>query len=198
MLVEETTIPTAALGVDAFKAHLRLGTGFADDAVQDAVLESFLRAALAAVEARTGKILITRAFSWTVRAWRDDAGQALPVAPISALTGVDTIDAAGASTALALDNFTLAEDFDRPRLMPKGAWLPAIPSKGATKISFTAGFAADVAGLPSDLAQAVLLLAAHYYDNRNAVGLNDTAMPFGVAVLLERYKTIRILGGGAA
>ncbi|MGV6839068.1 MAG: head-tail connector protein [Planktomarina sp.] len=198
MLVEETTIPTAALGVDAFKAHLRLGTGFADDAVQDAVLESFLRAAFAAVEARTGKILITRSFSWTLRAWRGAEGQALPVAPISALTGVELLAADGTAAALPAADFTLAEDFDRPCLLPKGAWLPTIPTKGAAKIRFDAGFAATFADLPSDLAQAVLLLAAHYYDNRNAVGLTDTAMPFGVAVLLERYKTIRILGGGAS
>jgi uncharacterized phiE125 gp8 family phage protein len=62
MLIEETTVPDAALPVAEFKAHLRLGTGFGDDALQDPVLRSFLRAAMAAIEARTGKVLITRPF----------------------------------------------------------------------------------------------------------------------------------------
>ena len=55
MLVEETTVPAAALPIAAFKDHLRLGTGFSEDTIQDSVLEGFLRAAVAAIEARTGK-----------------------------------------------------------------------------------------------------------------------------------------------
>ena len=62
MLIEETAIADAALPVDQFKAHLRLGTGFAEDNVQDEVLKGFLRAAIAAIEARTGKVLIERGF----------------------------------------------------------------------------------------------------------------------------------------
>ena len=58
MLVEQTTVPTAALPVAEFKDHLRLGTGFADDGVQDDVLEAYLRAAIATIEARTSLSLI--------------------------------------------------------------------------------------------------------------------------------------------
>jgi len=57
MLIEETNIPDAVLPLAAFKAHLRMGTGFSDTSLQDAVLGRFLRAALAAVEGRTGKVL---------------------------------------------------------------------------------------------------------------------------------------------
>ena len=46
MLIEETNVPDAALPVAAFKAHLRMGTGFAEDTLQDAVLGSFLRSAM--------------------------------------------------------------------------------------------------------------------------------------------------------
>lgn len=56
MLVEETTVPLSALPVATFKDHMRMGSGFSDDGVQDGVLEGFLRAAVAAIEARTGKI----------------------------------------------------------------------------------------------------------------------------------------------
>ena len=65
MLVEETTVPVSALPVAQFKDHLRLGSGFSDDGIQDAMLESYLRASMAAIEARPGKILIEREFSWT-------------------------------------------------------------------------------------------------------------------------------------
>ena len=68
MLVEETTVPTAALPVAQFKDHMRLGSGFADDDLQDGLLESHLRAAIAVIEARTSKILIARNFMWTLSA----------------------------------------------------------------------------------------------------------------------------------
>ena len=58
MLIEETAVPEAALPIAQLKAHLRLGTGFSDDDVQGPVLESFLRAAIASIEVRTGKVLI--------------------------------------------------------------------------------------------------------------------------------------------
>ncbi len=95
MLVEETEVPSAALPVAEFREHLRLGTGFAEDTLQDAVLESFLRAALGAVEARTGKVLLERDFSWTLEGWRAVDAQGLPVAPVSAVTGLALTNRAG-------------------------------------------------------------------------------------------------------
>ena len=62
VLTEQTAVPTAALPIQEFKDHLRLGTGFADDGVQDALAEGYLRAALAAIEGRIGKALIARDF----------------------------------------------------------------------------------------------------------------------------------------
>ena len=58
MLIEQTSVPVSALPVAEFKDHLRLGAGFADGALQDAVLETCLRAAISSIEARTGKALI--------------------------------------------------------------------------------------------------------------------------------------------
>ncbi len=48
--------------VQALKNHLRLGTGFADDGMQDGLIEGYLRAAMAAIEGRIGKALIARQF----------------------------------------------------------------------------------------------------------------------------------------
>ncbi|MGB8623245.1 MAG: hypothetical protein WCD16_10540, partial [Paracoccaceae bacterium] len=64
MLIEQTAVPAAALPVSQFRDHLRLGTGFADDGAQDALLEATLRAAMAALEGRTGKVLLSRPFLW--------------------------------------------------------------------------------------------------------------------------------------
>lgn len=198
MLVEETQVPLAALPVADFKAHLRLGSGFAEDSVQDAVLESFLRAAMAAVEARTGKVLIERDYSWTLSYWRDASGQGLPVAPISAITEVVMIDRENSESVVAPVSYVLRPDQQRPRLCPVSGLLPTVPTGGSVRIGFLAGYGPDWSDLPSDLAQAVMMLAAHYYEYRHETALSGRCMPFGVTSLLERYRTLRVFAGGAS
>ena len=195
MLIEETAVPDAVLPVAEFRAHLRLGTGFGDESLQDPVLRSFLRAAMAAIEARTGKVLITRPFSWTLTAWRDPAGQTLPVAPVSDVTGDEIVDRAGTTDILDPVTYRLVQDSQRPRLQPVATVLPRVPQGGSVVVYFDAGFGPGWQDLPADLAQAVLLLAAHYYEFRNETTLSDGCMPFGVTSLIERYKVMRLFAG---
>lgn len=197
MLIEETTVPESALPVDEFKAHLRLGTGFGEDSLQDGVLASFLRAALAAIEARTGKVLLERSFRWEIADWNDPVAQPLPVAPVSQITAVDLVAADGGEAAVAAGQYVLRADTHVPKLCPTGALLPGVESKGAVRIGFTAGMATDWGGLPADLGHAVLLLAAHYYEYRDETALGDGCMPFGVTSLIQRYRKVRLaLGAG--
>lgn len=198
ILSEETAIPQAALPLDEFKAHLRLGTGFSDDDVQDAVLEGFLRAALSAIEARTGKALIARDFTWTLWRWRSREGQVLPVAPVTAVTGMVLRDSAGGEAVVDTERYRLEENTHHPVLRPAGALLPAIPTGGAVVISFTAGMGGAWGDLPADLGQAVLMLAAHYHEYRHETALGQGCMPFGVTSLIERYRGVRVYMGSAS
>jgi uncharacterized phiE125 gp8 family phage protein len=198
MLIEETTLPDAALPVAEYRAHLRLGTGFADGDLQDPVLGGFLRAAMAAIEARTGKVLIERAFSWTLTRWRDAAGQPLPVAPVREVTRLALRNRDEEEEVIAPAMYRLEPDAHRPVLRPAGNMLPAVPEGGVAEVQLSAGFAADWAGMPADLAQAVLLLAGHYYEYRHETALSEGCMPFGVTSLIERYRTVRLMAGGGA
>lgn len=197
MLIEETAIADAALPVDQFKAHLRLGTGFAEGSVQNEVLNGFLRAAIAAIEARTGKVLIEREFSWSLSGWRDATGEVLPVAPVVTVDAVTVRDAAGVESTIVPDTYRLEQDSQRPRLRPKGAMLPNIAAGDSVRITITAGMAADWGGLPADLGQAILLLAAHYYEYRDETALGAGCMPIGVTSLIQRYRVVRF-GAGVA
>ena len=196
MLVEETTVPASALPVAEFKDHLRLGSGFSDDGVQDAMLDGYLRASLAAVEARTGKILIEREFSWTLTAWRDVRRQPLPVAPVNAISGVTLLGLQGNDRVVDADLWYLEPDMQRPSLQPVGTCLPAISAGGSVRIGLLAGFGPEWSDLPADLAQAVMLLAAHFYEYRHDVSRSSAAMPIGVLALIERYRTVRLFMGG--
>lgn len=196
MLVEETKVSDAALPVPDFKAHLRQGTGFSDDGLQDAVLTGFLRAAMAAIESRTGKVLMERTFAWRIGTWRELDRVVLPVAPVNAITGFDIVDAADVVTTVPVAAYRLMPDAQRPVILALSGALPTVPTGGTAMIGFMAGFGPEWSDLPPDLAQAVMMLAAHYYEYRHDTALGAGCMPFGVTALIERYRTIRLMGGG--
>ena len=193
-LTETSPIPAAALPVSHLRDHLRLSSGFADDTTQDALLEQYLRAAIASVEGRVSRALFRRGYVLRLGRWRDGHAQRFPLAPVVSVEGVSLISAQGVATSVAPDRYRLDADGMRPRLEAAGTALPMIPTGGAVEIAFTAGFGVVWDDIPADLRQAVLLLAAQYYEGREAGGGAD--MGFGIRALLERWRDIR-LGGDA-
>lgn len=60
------------------------------------------------------------------------------------------------------------------------------------RITFAAGVS-DPSNVPEDLVRAILLLAAHYYENREAVAEGRyVAMPLGVEALLQGFREARL------
>ena len=198
MLTEITSVAAASLPVQALKDHLRLGSGFDDDGMQDGLIEGYLRAAMAVIEGRIGKVLLARRFKLSLEDWRQRGEQALPVAPVTALISVTLIDVDAVSTVVSADRYRLVQDTHRPKLIASGVLLPMVPTDGRAEVVFDAGFGAAWAAIPVDLAQAVLLLAAEFYENRHDLGQRVAGLPLVVQVLIERWRTVRVLGGGAA
>lgn len=196
MLTEVTAVPLAALPVQAMKDHLRLGSGLAMAPDQDALLESYLQAALAVVEGRIGKALFQRSFRLVLEGWRDAAEQALPLAPVTVVTEVRLFDAVGGSVLAPGTGWRLVQDKHRPKLAARGAALPSVPVDGRVEILFIAGFGAVWTDLPADLRQAVLLLAAEYYEHRHEDAASAPGLPVAVSRLIEGWRLIRTLGGG--
>ncbi len=197
MLVELTAPALEALPVAGLRAHLRLGTGFdmPEEAAETAALAGFLRAAIATIEARTGKVLLARQFRLRLEDWRDPSGQPLPLAPVNAIERVEIDDGAGQVSVVDPATWRLVPDVQRPVLAPKDtAWLPVVPQGGFVTITFSAGFGLVWDAVPPDLGQAVLLLAARYHEDRTFEG-SQAAMPFGVSALIERWRSVRVLGG---
>lgn len=198
LLTELTTVASNALPVQGLKDHLRLGTGFADSGMQDGLLESYLRSAMAAVEGRIGKALMTRRFQLTLPDWRDLAEQSLPVAPVTALVSLTLYDVLGAATVVAVTRYRLLQDTHRPKLVSVGYLLPTVPADGKIQLVFDAGFGPAWTDVPPDLQHAVLLMAALYYEHRNQFAETTPGLPYPVQALIERWRIVRVLGGGAA
>lgn len=196
MLIEETAPAAEALPVAALRGHLRLAQGFGgpEDVAETAALAGFLRAAIATIEGRTGKVLLKRRFQMQLDDWRDRLGQSLPLAPVHAVEAIRINDGSGTVTTLSPEAWRLVPDGQRPVILPTGVVLPHVPRRGSVTVTFVAGFADTWGGVPADLAQAVILLAARYYDDRSHDGAQH-ALPFGVSALIEKWRAVRTLAG---
>lgn len=199
ILVEETALTDAVLPVAAFRAHLRLGSGFDLPASEeeDRALAGFLRAAIAAIEGRTGKVLLRRSYRMVLDDWRESDGQPLPLAPVGSVEEIVIEQPDGDAREVDATRWRLVEDAMRPVIRPQGGGLPSVPSGGRLVLRFTAGFADDWNGVPADLAQAVMMLAARYFEDRSDENARRT-LPMGVSALIERWRAVRVLAGRGA
>ena len=193
MILTETS-PAAVnpVPLDEFAAHLRMAQGFADDSAEDALLELYLRNATTVVEARIDKALIRREFKLQVTAWNRDGILVLPVGPVAAIGSLNFIR--GAETiALTADVWSLELGSSRQRLTGSGGGaLPAIPDGHVAELIFDAGFGESWNDVPGDLSQAVMLLAAHYFENRYGEAEPGQGIPVAVQALLETQQPVRL------
>lgn len=193
MLLKET-MPAAfnPVPITEFAAHLRLAHGFIDEGAENALLELYLRNATAVVERRTGQALISRAHVLQTACWDRQGHLTLPVGPVMA---IDSLRFVSPSSTIDLDpeDWELAPGVTRQRLTgPNGGPLWPIPSGSVTELAFNAGYGETWNEVPNDLRQAVLLLAAHYYENRFGEIEVDGGLPFGVLNIVEQHRPVRI------
>jgi uncharacterized phiE125 gp8 family phage protein len=194
ILTELTSVASATLPVSQFSEHLRLGTDFAETSLQDNLLEAYLRSAISTIEGRTGRVVLQKSFSWQLTGWRHADIQVLPVRPVVSITALRIYDRAGAVTNYTSDDYDFLPEDQAPAIKSIGSALPLVPDGGNAEIEFVAGHAADWDGVPNDLGQAVILLAAHFYENRSGSLDSSGVMPMAVLSLIERYRPVRVFG----
>ena len=192
ILTEASPAAVNPVPLDEFAAHLRMAQGFADDSAEDALLELYLRNATTVVEARVCKALIRRQFKLQVTAWNRDGQLVLPVGPVAAIASISFIK--GATTiAVAAGAWSLALGGSRQRLTgASGGALPANPQGHLAELIFDAGFGPSWNDVPGDLTQAVMLLAAHYFENRTGDSEPGRGIPVAVQALLETQQPVRL------
>lgn len=191
ILTETAPAAVTPVSLSELSAHLRLAHGFPDDGHEDALLDLYLKNAVAAVETRTGQALIRRGFRLRLSAWTRDGHAVLPVGPVEAL---DTLRFVRGSAVIDVDAGSRALEPASRRQRVTGAHggaLPPIPSGYVAELTFDAGFGPDAADVPGELRQGVLLLAAHHYERRHD-DEDGPGLPTTVRALLEPWRPVRI------
>lgn len=169
------------------KAFLKI-----DDGAEDGLVTTLIGAARLHVEAVTGKALIAQSWRKVLDRWPDEGIVALPVAPVRALTAITATDDGGEEHALAVGQFTTADDrVIVPRVV---AGMPVLQERQGLEIDYVAGFGTTAEAVPPDLRQAVLGLVAHWFEHRDAViGAGTGAVvPSGFDRLVAAYKRVRL------
>lgn len=191
-IVEEAPVPAQVLPLQQFREHLRLGSGFSDDTLQDGLVETTLRAAIDAIEYRTGKALLRRSFRLRLEEWASGSFQPILRGPLVQVLEVRVLRTDGTATPLASSLYKVVPDDFRAGLQAIRT-LPQIPPGGHAEIRFEAGYGPAWSDVPESLAQAVMVLGSHFYETRG--GLADAGWPMLVRVLVEAFRDLRLFGG---
>ncbi len=158
-----------------------------DDSSDDALIAAMIAAAARHLEQVAGLALITS--QW--RLWADcppppGASLRIPLAPISSIDEVAVRDASGWQVVPAAD--WQADLASRPaRLRAANPWPRPDGGLNTVRITFTAGFGADESAVPEELQQAILILAAHFYEFREG-GALPAGLPPQVRALIRPHQ----------
>jgi len=177
-----------AVDLTLAKQHSRIESGH-----EDALLEHYLAAAVAAVEKASGKFLSVKPFSQRLAGFprRSPFTVRLFFGPVRTVDEI-AFDPAGGGAEEMLGDFRLVEG-PQPALLPAygATWPDVLPGPGTVRISGTAGFAD---GEAPELDQAVLALFEHFNFNRSAVvtGTIATELPIGVKALIAPHRPVGI------
>ena len=173
------------------KVHLRV-----DGTDEDTLITGLITAARRHVERSLGRALITQSWSFFLDEWPDPYAIELPLTPLQAITAVTTYDVDDVGTVFDAQNYFADTASEPPRLVLRGAQPWPKPGRRANgiEIALTVGHGDTASDVPQPLIQALMLLIAHWFEQREPVVLDDRPhpVPATVAGLLAPYRMLRI------
>ena len=189
----QTVAPASEpIALDTAKNQCRVDSDITQD---DALITSLITVARSYAEVYQKRALITQQFKYSLDMFPFFRSWALIGSPIKVPVGpVQSIDeitfTAPDGTVSTLDSsLYLVDTYSVPaRITPAyGQTWPTMSLyvPNAVQVNLTAGYGDSGSSVPAETIQAMLLLIAHWYINREAVGDFGTPVPFAVKSLLD-------------
>jgi uncharacterized phiE125 gp8 family phage protein len=181
-----TTAPAGEpLGAAEAKLHLRLD---GDD--ENELLDALITAARDVCETATHRAFITQTLELGLDCFPCEIS--VPRPKLQSVTSVKYLDTNGTLQTLASTEYTVDASSEPGRIKPAyGKYWPVTRKElNAVRISFKAGFGDDAEDVPATIRQAMLMLIAHLYENREPVNIGNIVnnLPMTVEFLLQPYK----------
>lgn len=179
------TAPTfEPLALSDLKDHLRVTSD-----AEDALIAAYGIAARQWVESHTQRALATQTWQVALKTWC--SAVYLPMAaPLQSVTFVKYYDPSDVLQTWSASNYTVPAFQEPAVLRPvSSATRPSLADRwDAVQIEYVVGYAANAC--PEALRLAVMTLAAHFYENREAtlVGATSKETEFAVTALCAPYR----------
>ena len=177
------------LSPDEIRHYLRIDTR--DD---DQLLLALQSTAVAHVEDQLGRAVVARDVELLID--RLPVGTnpiTLPVQPVTSVTDIDRIEAAG-WVSIDSDTYEIVRSGALSAVRPvAGArWPETQASPRSVRVRYRAG-AEDPLDVPEPIKLAILLLIGHWYEHREASsGTQLHNLPLGVDALIAPYRVARV------
>lgn len=145
------------------KAQLSIAS---DDTTHDDQLDLLIQVARETVEGDTGLALIAQ--TWTQHFPLLQDGLKLSRQPVSSITSISYYDIENANQTLSTSYYALDATTREIRLKPDQTWPSTYERFDAVSVVFVAGYASATV-VPAVAKQAMLLLVAHLFENRDGI-----------------------------
>jgi len=184
LMTPPTVLPVT---VDMAKAYLKV-----DGNDEDVLIETLLAAATSRIEFECDLALITQWWNLYRDRWPGCGILEIPLHPVQAVEEIRVLTPQGLET---VDPGLYETDFSgRPARVRA---LPGFPATAdglnVVEMRIRAGFGDAPEDVPSDLRQAILMLIAHWFENREGADeRNGAGLPAGVRRLMKAWRRVRL------
>lgn len=176
------TAPTAEpITASDLKAHLRK-----DTSDEDALITALIVAAREQVEHLTGRALMPQTWDLLLDEF-PDGDIALGKLPVASITSVSYTDIDGATQTVSSGDYVLDADAlpGWVRLAYGKSWPSTRDVANAVAVRFVAGYA-NAAAVPQSIKQAMFLMCAHWFENRELTATRELyEIPVAANALLQ-------------
>lgn len=196
MSMNRTTAPSSSpVTVAEAKKQLEI---WDDDSTHDAHLRWLIEAATEFAESYTGRAFITQ--TWQVSLTRfplasmDRFGQSivLPRPPLQSITSIQYVDSDGVTQTVSSSDYQVVTGATPGYVCPAydAVWPAPRYQPEAVTVTYVAGYGNDPSDVPQIARQGILMLVAHWFENREAVTTtgNVNQMPLSVKSCLGRVR----------
>lgn len=191
IIYSKVSVEPAAEPITTTEAKLHLRVDHTND---DTLIAILIKAARETVENHTNRSLITqtRVIKLDNFPWGDTLR--LTHGPVTSLTSIkyDSDSDENSDTTLSSSLYWTDLDSDIARVVIKDSWPSTYDKPNAVRITYDAGYGSAGSNIPQPLKQAMLLILAHLYENRQQVIVSGSPtgaleIPFGASVLMSPY-----------
>jgi len=183
-VIYEDNIADASLGADAPTTNNTL----------DPYITGLIKASRKYAEAYTRRAFITQTWELLLDRFPGsrNRGIELPKAAAQSITYIKYTDTSGTLTTWSSDEYTLFETATPGYIKPAYGynWPSARNVDGAVVIRFVCGYGAAASSVDADVLQAIKILIAHWYENRDLVNHSGmpSKIPLSVDALLDTQR----------